>query len=59
MSEGKLQKLVDVYLKGREQSTMKSYESSFRALGKLCEDCELSVFRLDEEAKKVSSLLQR
>ena len=29
----------------------KSYESSFRSLGKLCEQCELSVFRLNEEAR--------
>ena len=51
MPEGRLQKLVDVYLRGREQSTRKSYESSFRGLGKLCGGCELSVFGLDEEAR--------
>ena len=30
---------------------MKSYESSFRSLGRLCEECGLSMFRLDEEAR--------
>ena len=44
MPEERLQKLLDVYLRGREQSTMKSYESSFRGLGKLCRGCDLSVF---------------
>ena len=38
-----MEKLVDVYLRGREQSTMKSYESSFRSSGRLCEECGLSV----------------
>ena len=50
MPEGKLQRLVEVYSKGREMSTMKSYESSFRKLGGLCRECDLSVFRLDEGA---------
>ena len=51
MPEGKLQRLVEVYSKGREMSTMKSYESSFRKLGGLCRECDLSVFRLDEGAR--------
>ena len=51
MPEGKLQRLVEVYFKGREMSTMKSYESSFRKLGGLCRECDLSVFRLDEGAR--------
>jgi hypothetical protein len=33
---GKLQRLVEVYFKGWEVSTMRSYESSFRKLGGLC-----------------------
>ena len=51
MPEGKLQRLVEVYFKGREMSTMKSYESSFRKLGGLCRECDLSVFGLDEGAR--------
>ena len=51
MPEQKLRKLVDGYLRGREESTMRSYESSFRSLRRLCEECDLSVFRLDEEAR--------
>ena len=30
---------------------MKSYESSFRKLGGLCRECDLSVFGLDEGAR--------
>lgn len=44
-------KLVEVYLKGREKSTMKTYESSFRSLRRLCQDCGLSMFRLGEEER--------
>ena len=51
MPEGKLQRLVEVYFKGRDMYTMKSYESSFRKLGGLCRECDLSVFGLDEGAR--------
>ena len=51
MPEEKLQKLVQVYMKGREESTLRSYESSFKMLGGLCEELGLSMFRLGEEAR--------
>ena len=51
MPEGKLKRLVEVYFKGREVFTMRSYESSFRKLGGLCRECDLSIFRLDEGAR--------
>ena len=51
MPEEKVRKLVNVYLRGKEQSSMWSYESSFMSLRKLCEESGLSVFRLDEEVR--------
>jgi hypothetical protein len=42
MPEGKLQRLVEVYSKGREIFTRKSYKSSFGKLGGLCRECDLS-----------------
>jgi hypothetical protein len=38
-------------LKGRESSTMKSYQSSYRKLVEICRKCGMSVFGLDEEAR--------
>ena len=43
-----VQKQVDLYLRGREGSTMKLYESSYRALCVLCRKSGLSVFSLGE-----------
>ena len=48
MKAERLQKQVDLYLKGREGSTMKSYESSYKALCVLCRATEVSVFGLGE-----------
>ena len=48
MKAERLQKQVDLYLKGREGSTMKSYESSYKALCVLCRATEVSVFNLGE-----------
>ena len=42
------QKQVDLYLRRREGSTMKSYESSYRALAVLCKKSGLSIFGLRE-----------
>ena len=50
MKEDKLRKMVDTYLKGRESSTMKSYQCSYKKLVEICRKCEISVFGLDEEA---------
>lgn len=43
--------MVSFYLKGREGSTMKSYESSYKKLLKLCEKADLSIFGLEEEER--------
>ena len=43
--------MVEVYMGGREASTMRSYESSYKRLVDLCRKCELSVFGLDEGAR--------
>jgi hypothetical protein len=51
MPERKLKRLVEVYFKGREVFIMRSYKSSFRKLGGLCRECDLSIFRLDEGAR--------
>jgi hypothetical protein len=48
MRQDKMDKMVDIYFKGREGSTMKSYESSYRKLLELCEKADLSIFGLDE-----------
>ena len=48
MQAKRVQKQVDLYLRGREGSTMKSYESSYRALCVLCRASEVSVFSLGE-----------
>ena len=48
MQAERVQKQVELYLRGREGSTMKSYESSYRALCVLCRASEVSVFSLGE-----------
>ena len=48
MQAERVQKQVELYLRGREGSTMKSYESSYRALCVLCRTSGVSVFGLGE-----------
>ena len=43
--------MVEVYLKGREKSTMSSYQSSYKRLLGLCERAKVSIFRLNEESR--------
>jgi hypothetical protein len=51
MKEDNLNKMVDTYLKGRESSIMRSYQSSYRKVVEICRKCGMSVFGLDEEAR--------
>ena len=46
-----MDKMVEVYLKGREKSTMSSYQSSYKRLLGLCERAKVSIFRLNEESR--------
>jgi hypothetical protein len=43
--------MVEAYLGGREASTLRSYESSYRKLRELCQRCDMSIFGLDEGAR--------
>ena len=49
MTAGGREAFVTTYLKSREGSTLKSYESGFRTLRKICQEKDLSIFRLHEE----------
>jgi integrase len=51
MKEARLMRMVDTYLKGREGSTMRSYQSSYKKLVEICRKCGISVFGLTEEAR--------
>ena len=51
MKEVRLGLMVDTYLKGRECSTLRSYQSSFKKLVEICRKCGISVFGLNEEAR--------
>jgi hypothetical protein len=44
---------VTTYQKSREGSTLKSYESRFKTLRKICQEKDLSIFRLHEEERCV------
>ena len=44
-------RMVDTYLKWREGSTMRSYQSSYKRLLEICGKCGISVFGLNEEAR--------
>lgn len=51
MSGARIRRMIDTYLAGREGSTLKSYQSSFAKLTKMCRKLELSLFSLDEWAR--------
>ena len=51
MKEARLGLMVDTYLRGRECSTLRSYQSSFKKLVEICRKCGISVFGLNEEAR--------
>ena len=51
MKEARLMRMVDTYLKWREGSTMRSYQSSYKRLLEICGKCGISVFGLNEEAR--------
>ena len=51
LKEDKLVKMVNTYLRGREESTMNTYQSAYRRLVELCEKCGASVFDLCEERR--------
>ena len=46
-----MEKMVDLYVKGREGSTMKSYKSSYKRLLELCREAEVSIFRMGEKER--------
>ena len=48
MSGEKIRRMIDTYLAGREGSTLRSYQSSFAKLTKMCRELRLSLFSLDE-----------
>ena len=49
MRQDRMDKMVNIYLKGREGSTMMSYESSYKKLLELCRKAGLSIFGLEEK----------
>ena len=51
MSGARVEKMIETYLAGRESSTMKSYQSSFAKLGKICRKLDISLYNLDELAR--------
>ena len=51
MTERGREKFVRTYLRSREGSTLKSYQSGYKALGRICLD---SIFRLLEEERCVT-----
>ena len=53
ISERGREKFVRTYLRSIEGSTLKSYQSGYKALGRICLDREISIFRLLEEERCV------
>ena len=51
MRRDKVERMVEIYLKGREKSTMSSYQSSYKRLLGLCERAKVSIFGLNEESR--------
>ena len=51
LRKDKLEKMMELYSRGREGSTMKSYNSSYRRLVELCRQAEVSIFRMEEEQR--------
>ena len=53
MTERGREKFVRTYLRSREGSTLKSYQSGYKALRRICLDRAISIFRLLEEERCV------
>ena len=51
MSRERARRMVETYLMGRESSTLKSYQSSFKKLVEICQAIERSVFSLNEATR--------
>ena len=51
MSRERARRMVETYLMGRESSTLKSYQSSFKNLVEICQAVERSVFSLNEATR--------
>ena len=51
MSGTRVERMIETYLVGRESSTMKSYQSSFAKLGRICRKMDISLYNLDELAR--------
>ena len=51
MRRERMDRMVDIYLKGMEGSTTKSCQSSYGKLLELCERAGISIFGLDEGAR--------
>jgi hypothetical protein len=51
MSRERARRMLDTYLMGRESSTLRSYQSSFRKLMGICQSINRSVFGLTEAAR--------
>ena len=46
-----MDRMVEIYLNGREKSTMSSYQSSYKMLLRLCERAKVSIFSLNKESR--------
>ena len=51
MSRERARRMAETYLMGRETSTLKSYQSSFKKLVKICQGIEGSIFSLNEATR--------
>ena len=51
MRRDKVDRMVEIYVKGREKSTMSSYQSSYKRLLGLFERAKVSIFALNEESR--------
>ena len=51
MSQERARRMVEIYLMGRESSTLKSYQSSFKKLVEICKAIDRSIFSLNEAAR--------
>ena len=51
MSRERARRMAETYLMGRESSTLKSYQSSFKKLVKICQEIEGSIFSLNEATR--------
>ena len=51
MSRERARRMLDTYLLGRESSTLRSYQSSFKKLVEICRAINRSIFNLNEAAR--------